>query len=136
MKKNENHLHNNRMHAAKICNAAFYHLHNIRRTKYLSRNSLLTFIPAFITSRLDYCNGLSYGLPKSQIIKLQYVQNATARLVLHLRTSKQNPFIIRKQMGYDQSAYKWKGRVEQSAIRSCRTSRFSFWASNILFSLA
>ena len=63
-------------HVTKICNAAFYHLHNIRRIKkYLSRDSLLTRIHAFITSRLDYCNGLLYGLPNSQIVKLQRVQN-------------------------------------------------------------
>ena len=55
-------------HVTKICNAAFYHLHNIRRIKkYLSRDSLLTLIHAFITSRLDYCNGLLHGLPNSQI---------------------------------------------------------------------
>ena len=73
-------------HVTKICNAAFYHLHNIRRIeKYLSRDSLLTLIiHAFITSRLDYCNGLLYGLPNSQIVNLQRVQNAAARLVLSL----------------------------------------------------
>ena len=64
-------------HVTKICNAAFYHLHNIRRIKkYLSRDSLQTLIQAFITSRLDYCNGPLYGLPNSQIVKFQRVQNA------------------------------------------------------------
>ena len=72
-------------HVTNICNAAFYHLHNIKRVKrYLSRNSLLMLIHAFITSRLDYCNGLLYGLPSSQIVTLQCVQNAAARLVLSL----------------------------------------------------
>ena len=70
-------------HVTKICNAAFYHLHNTRRIKkYLSRDSLLTLIQAFITSRLDYCNVPLYGLPNSQIVKFQRVQNAAARLVL------------------------------------------------------
>ena len=55
-------------HVTKICKAAFYQLHNIRRIKkYLSRDSLLTLIHAFITSRLDYCNGLLHGLPNLQI---------------------------------------------------------------------
>ena len=70
-------------HINKACNVAFYHLHNLRRIKkYLSRDSLITLIHAFITSRLDYCNGLLFGLPKAQIAKLQRVQNATARLIL------------------------------------------------------
>ena len=64
-------------HINKACNAAFYHLHNLRRIrKYLSRDSLITLVHAFITSRLDYCNCLWFGLPKVQIAKLQRVQNA------------------------------------------------------------
>ena len=35
---------------------------------------------AFVTSRIDYCNGLLYGLPDREIGKLQRVQNAAARL--------------------------------------------------------
>ena len=62
-------------HINKAYNPAFYHLHNLRRIKkYLSRGSLITLVHAFITSRLDYCNGLLFGLPKAQIAKLQLVQ--------------------------------------------------------------
>ena len=52
-----------------------------RVKKYLSRDSLITLVHAFITSRLDYCNGLLFGLPKAQIAKLQRLQNAAARLI-------------------------------------------------------
>ena len=70
-------------HINNACNAAFYHLNNLRLIKkYLSRDSLITLVHAFITSRLDYCNGLLFGLPKAQIAKLQRVQNAAARLIL------------------------------------------------------
>jgi len=47
---------------------------------YLSRDSSETLIHAFVSSRLDYCNSLLYGLPQVQIDKIQRVQNAAARL--------------------------------------------------------
>ena len=36
---------------------------------------------AFISSKLDHCNSLLYNLPKYAVKKLQYVQNAAARLI-------------------------------------------------------
>lgn len=76
---------NMRHHITNVCKAGFFYLHNIRRIKkYLSRDSLLTLVHAFITSRLDYCNALFYGLPKEQIAKLQRVQNAAARLIMDI----------------------------------------------------
>ena len=72
-------------HISKACSSAFFHLHNIRRIKkYLSVDSLRTIVHAFITSRLDYCNSLMYGLPNLQISKLQRVQNAAARLIMDI----------------------------------------------------
>ena len=47
----------------------------------MSRESTERLVHAFITSRLDYCNGLLYGAPEYQIKKLQRVMNASARLV-------------------------------------------------------
>ena len=69
-------------HVTKTCGASFYHLQNIRCIrKYLSRDAEETLVHAFITSRVDYCNSLMYGLPAYQIGKVQRVQNAAARLV-------------------------------------------------------
>ena len=74
-----------RDHNTNVCKAAFFYLHKIRRIKkYLSRDSLLTLVHAFITSRLDYCNALLYGLPNEQIAKLQRVRNAAARLIMDI----------------------------------------------------
>ena len=65
--------------------SGFYYLHNLRGVrKYLSQDCLLTLIHAFITTRLDYCNSLMYGLPQCQISKLQRLQNAAARIALDL----------------------------------------------------
>ena len=49
--------------------------------KYVSRDSSETLIHAFVSSWLDYCNSLLYGLPQVQIDKIQRVQNAAARLI-------------------------------------------------------
>ena len=69
-------------HVINTCKSAFFHLHNIRRIrKYLSRDSTEKLIHAFVSNRLDYCNGLLYGLPKNLISKLQRVQNTAARIV-------------------------------------------------------
>ena len=56
---------NMRHHIINACKAGFFYLHNIRRIKkQLLRDSLLTLVHAFITSSLDYCNALLYGLFK------------------------------------------------------------------------
>ena len=69
-------------HITKICNSAFYYLYNIRHIrKYLSKISTEKLVHAFISSRLDYCNSLLYGIPDYQISKLQRVMNTSARLI-------------------------------------------------------
>ena len=47
----------------------------------MSRQCNETLIHSFITSRLDYCNSLLYGLPDLHINRLQRVQNSCARLI-------------------------------------------------------
>ena len=72
-------------HINKVWSSGFYYLPNLRRIRrYLSQDCLVTLIHAFVTSRLDYCNSLMYGLPQCQISKLQRVQNAAARIALDL----------------------------------------------------
>ena len=45
---------------------------------------LLTLIHAFITSRVDFCNRLFYGLLELQILKLQRIRNAAVSLALNI----------------------------------------------------
>ena len=69
-------------HITKICKASFFYLHNISCIrKFLSQEITETLIHALVTSRLDYCNSLLYGLPNCLISKLQRVQNTAARLI-------------------------------------------------------
>ena len=44
-----------------------------------SRRALAT---AFVASRIDYCNGVLYGVAKGEVQRLQIVLNAAARLVV------------------------------------------------------
>ena len=70
-------------HNSKSCSVAFFWLHNIKRiSHFLPRDKLEMVLHAFVTSKIDYCNGLLYGLPDCEIAKLQRVQNAAARLLM------------------------------------------------------
>ena len=53
-----------------------------RVRKYLSTQQNERLIHAFISSRLDYCNSLLYGLPICDIEKFQRIQNTAARLLV------------------------------------------------------
>lgn len=70
------------LHINNIIKSAVYHLRNIARIrKYLTVEASVLIVHAFITSRLDYCNSLLYGLPRYQLNRLQYIQNCAARLI-------------------------------------------------------
>ena len=51
-------------HITDVCKSSFYHLRNISRIrKYLTREATEMVVHAFVTSKLDFCNSLLYGLP-------------------------------------------------------------------------
>ena len=69
-------------HVTNVCKACFFHLRNIAKIRdYLSTADTEILVHALITSKLDSCNSLLYGLPKSMIDRLQNVQNSAARLI-------------------------------------------------------
>ena len=49
--------------------------------KFLSEESTITLVHAFVTSHLDYCNSHLYGIPKYQCDRLQKILNAAARVI-------------------------------------------------------
>ena len=70
-------------HINKCCKSSFYHLRNISRIrKFLSVKSTEILVHSLISSNLDNCNSLLYGLPKYLTERLQAVQNASARLIM------------------------------------------------------
>ena len=73
------------VHIGKICSKAFRGLYNIRQIrKFLTVQSTKTLIHAFVSSNLDYCNALLFGVPKYQLDRLQKVQNAAPRVTFQI----------------------------------------------------
>ena len=61
----------------------YHQIHNIAQIRrFLSLDAIKSLVQANITSRLDYANGVLYGLPQKSIGKLQLVQNTAARLIV------------------------------------------------------
>ena len=69
-------------HISNVVKTAFLKIREISYyRRFLTSSATKTLIHAYVTSRLDYCNGLLYGLPKESINRLQSVLNTAARLV-------------------------------------------------------
>ena len=68
-----------------ISKACYYHIRQLRCIRpYLGSNTARTIATSIAHSKLDYCNSnsLYYNLPKSQITRLQQIQNSLARVVV------------------------------------------------------
>jgi len=75
-----------RDHVKKICRSSFYQLRQLRVVrKSLSTKACEALVHAFVSSRLDYCNCLLYGIAEKTLDQLQSVLRAAARLVLRKR---------------------------------------------------
>ena len=65
-----------------VCRSAYAQLRNIGLLRsYLSTTAACSLVCGLVTSRLDYCNSLLYGIPKHLLNKLQRVQNMAARII-------------------------------------------------------
>ena len=68
-------------HINSVCKACYMNIRNIRQIrKYLTQESDLSLVHAFITCKLDSLNVLLIGIPDYLIRKLQLVQNTAARI--------------------------------------------------------
>ena len=60
---------------------------------YLDSKTASTIAASIVHSKLDYCNSLYYNIPKSQINRLQQIQNCFARTVVKAPKSSQWPIL-------------------------------------------
>jgi len=67
---------------SQVVSSAFFYLRKIASVKkYIPSHLLSNLIHAFITSRLDFCNSLYYGIPDCELYRLQKILNQAARLL-------------------------------------------------------
>ena len=69
-------------HVASICKSAYMHLYNIGRIRHcINQKTAEILVHALITSKLDYCNSVLFGISEKLLRRLQLVQNSAARIV-------------------------------------------------------
>ena len=69
-------------HVNTIVKGAFYHVRNIsKKRKYIGKSTTQIVNHSFVSSKLGFCNSLL----KRDVVKLQSVQNAAARIIAGLK---------------------------------------------------
>ena len=63
----------------RVCYGQIQQIGHIRKFQTCDATKML--VNSLVTSRMDYCNGLLYGVPMTTLKKLQTVQNTAARLI-------------------------------------------------------
>ena len=72
-------------HVNDIVATSMYHLKNISKIKrYLTPSETEIVVHAFLSTKLDYCNSILFGVNQVTMSKLQTVQNKAARIILGL----------------------------------------------------
>ena len=72
------------LHISKVVSSSLIIMKNIRSIrKYLTVDAAATLIHSVITSKLDQCNSLLFGMSGSNLNKLQHIQNFALRTVLN-----------------------------------------------------
>ena len=86
------------LHVDSIISVCVFHMQNIAKIrKFLTFDACQAVVHASISSRLDYCNALLFGLPSCQLNRLQLIQNSAAQLVQQAK-SKDNVTPLLKQL--------------------------------------
>ena len=72
-------------HISNLTRSSYFQLRRLRTIrKAVSVTIFTSIVHAFVCSRIDYCNSLLIGLPKTRLSPFQTVLNAAARLIARL----------------------------------------------------
>ena len=70
-------------HFSTIIKTSYHNIRQLRQIRSsLDTSSAIILANSLVSSKLDYCNSLFYGLPASSLDRLQKVQNSLARVVV------------------------------------------------------
>ena len=84
-------------HVNQLCKSASFSLRRVGQVRrYLDNATTEKLTHALITSKLDQCNSLLYGLPDKEICKIQRIQNSTARLVTRTKRQEHITPVLRR----------------------------------------
>ena len=79
-----------------VSTSCYYHIRQLCCIRpYLDTKTASTIATSIVHSKLDYCNSLYHNLPKSQITRLQQIQNSLARAVVKAPKSSHITPILR-----------------------------------------
>ena len=79
-----------------VSKSCHYHICQLRCIRpYLDTKTASTIATSIVHSKLDYCNSLYHNLPKSQITRLQQIQNSLACAVVKASKSSHITPILR-----------------------------------------
>ena len=84
-------------HVNQLCKSASFSLRRVGQVRrYLDNATTEKLTHALITSKLDQCNSLLYGLPDKEISQIQRIQNSAARLVTRTKRQEHITPVLRK----------------------------------------
>lgn len=74
-----------------VCRSTMYHIRNISAIRHLlPQSAAAQLVHSLVSSRIDYCNSLLYGVPGCRLKRLQRIQNIAARVVMRIPGLPQN----------------------------------------------
>ena len=69
-------------HISSVCKTVNYHIRNLQRIRrFITQDACHSAVRALVLSRIDYANSLLYNVHSVDLMRLQRLQNKTARLV-------------------------------------------------------
>ena len=73
-------------HVLNVCKASYYHIRALKHIRsFLTEDVTRSIACALVNSRLDYSNSVLYGTSKTNLARLQRIQNSLARVVVTAR---------------------------------------------------